>query len=175
MSVTTVYAYQYDYNIGTMVRGSRATRQNAENEEEPRTESGAIGGLVGAPEEVEEAPEAPVLSPHGELRDDLGPFIRDVIRDEIRGLLDLHPSLHPGPATGEHDFLPFGRGLMPRRRQVAHVTDLEGDDDYPLGRGAVPKRQNQVPPVVYPVSGWGRRRGRFSSVQGADAQAPASC
>ena len=74
---------------------------------------GAVGGLVG---------DAGVSQPPQEngpemIRDQLGPFIREVIREEMRGSLDLHP---------------------------APVMEDLGDD-FPLGRGAVPRRPRNNP------------------------------
>ena len=74
---------------------------------------GAIGGLVGS--------DAPQEGIPVEVRDQLSPFIRQIIRDEVRGLLDMHPMGEMNVAAGNY---PLGRGAVPRRVDRGHEEDL---------------------------------------------------
>lgn len=105
-----------------------------EQEDEASRDTRAVGGLVGAAEDSEEET-SEVPDTHQGMRDELGPFIRSVIRDEMRGLLDLHPM--PGPSNMLDN---TSTSASSRRRPAPVMVEQDGVDDYPLGRGAVPRR-----------------------------------
>ena len=113
--------------------------ERSEEGPEPQTQ-GAVGGMVGASPAAETGmdeaqPEA--------LRDTLGPFIRQMIRDEVQGFLQQQPPLpmHPAPqGVPEQDRVHRDLGNARPYRQVFEMHDGDSEGEYPLGRGAVPRR-----------------------------------
>ena len=83
----------------------------------PPQGDGAIGGMVGGAADQREV-----------LRDELGPFLREIIRDEVRSLLDVHP-------LGEGEF-PLGRGAVPRRPRAMEEEQLRDGASHSNGYGA---------------------------------------
>ena len=80
----------------------RKSKRVEEKEAELRRgteDAGAIGGMIGNPDPHIDTEDRDLGRPAG-IKDELGPFIRQIIRDEMRGLLSLHPVLPRGARRG---------------------------------------------------------------------------
>ena len=81
-------------------------------------EHGAVGGMVGEPAVAEQYEHIPP-----DFREELAPFIRDMMREEIRGFLNVELAPAPGPAAAPNEEpgeFPLGRGAVPRRHRAAN-------------------------------------------------------